>query len=116
MDFRDCDSSIILILRGGILMSIGNFPESLSQAVLVGIMLVGRLGVIARRTFWRGGNPSSEMLREVQTGNLDSRKRCLNRESIICIIIVIMISSSSSSSSSSIVYCCYHVYWYYYHY
>ena len=26
-------------------MSIGNFPESLRQAMLVGIMLVGRLGV-----------------------------------------------------------------------
>ena len=26
-------------------MSIGNFPESLSQAMLVGVMLVGRLGV-----------------------------------------------------------------------
>ena len=27
-------------------MSIGDFPETLSQAILVGIMLVGRLGVI----------------------------------------------------------------------
>ena len=27
-------------------MSIGDFPEKLSQAVLVGIMLVGRLGVL----------------------------------------------------------------------
>ena len=45
MDFRGFDSSIILILRGGILMSIGDFPESLSQAILVGVMLVGRLGV-----------------------------------------------------------------------
>ena len=27
-------------------MSIGNFPESLSQATLVGIKLVGRLGVL----------------------------------------------------------------------
>ena len=33
LDFRGFDSSIILILRGGILMSIGNFPESLSQAI-----------------------------------------------------------------------------------
>ena len=45
MDVRGLDSSIILILRGGILMSIGDFPESLSQSILVGIMLVGRLGV-----------------------------------------------------------------------
>ena len=29
-------------------MSIGDFPECLSQAMLVGIMLVGRLGVHAR--------------------------------------------------------------------
>ena len=28
-------------------MSIGNFPEDLSQAILVGIILVGRLGVSA---------------------------------------------------------------------
>ena len=26
-------------------MSIGNFPDNLSQAILVGIILVGRLGV-----------------------------------------------------------------------
>ena len=45
MDFREFDSSRILILRGGTLMSIGNSLESLSQAILVGIMLVGRLGV-----------------------------------------------------------------------
>ena len=32
--------------RGGIPRPIGYFPESLSQAILVGIMLVGRLGVV----------------------------------------------------------------------
>ena len=31
LDFRGFDSSRILILRGGILISIGNFPESLSR-------------------------------------------------------------------------------------
>ena len=46
MEFRGFDSSIILIIRGGILMSIGDFLESLSHAILVGIMLVGRLGVV----------------------------------------------------------------------
>ena len=46
VDFRGFDSNVILMSRGGILMSIGNLPESLSQAMLVGIMLVGRLGVI----------------------------------------------------------------------
>ena len=40
--FRGFDSSVILILRGGIIRYIGNFPESLSQAMLVGVMLVGR--------------------------------------------------------------------------
>ena len=45
MDFGGFDSSMILILRGGILMSIGDFLEDLSQAILVGITLVGRLGV-----------------------------------------------------------------------
>ena len=35
-DFRGFDSSRILIVRGGILMSMGNFPESLSQGILVG--------------------------------------------------------------------------------
>ena len=48
VDFGGFDSSIMLFLRGGILMSIGDFPESLSQAMLVGTMLVGRLGVPRR--------------------------------------------------------------------
>ena len=43
--FRGFYSSIILILRGRILRYKGNFPESSSQAMLVDIMLVGRLGV-----------------------------------------------------------------------
>ena len=44
MDFRGFDSSGILILRSGILMSIRIFPETLSPQILVGIILVGRLG------------------------------------------------------------------------
>ena len=48
VDFRGFDSSIILILRGGILMSMEDFPESSSQAIVVGIMLVGRSGVHRR--------------------------------------------------------------------
>ena len=39
--FRGLDSSRILILKGGILMSIGNFPASLSQAIVAGRCLVG---------------------------------------------------------------------------
>ena len=38
LDFGGFDSSGILILRGGIPRPIGNFPKSLSQAILVGIM------------------------------------------------------------------------------
>ena len=45
MDFRGFDSIIIFILRGGIPRPIVNFPESLTQAMLVGVMLVGGLGV-----------------------------------------------------------------------
>ena len=51
LDFRGLDSSRILSLRGGILISIGDFPGSLSQRILAGIILVGRLGVIAWSEF-----------------------------------------------------------------
>ena len=44
LDFRGFDSSRILIVRVGILMPIGRLPESLSQGILVWIILVGRLG------------------------------------------------------------------------
>ena len=50
LDFRGSDSSIVLIVRGGILRSTGNSSESLSQAILVGIILVGRLGIPACAT------------------------------------------------------------------
>ena len=46
VDLRGFYSSTILILRGGIPRPIGDFTESLSQAMLVGIMLVGKLGVV----------------------------------------------------------------------
>ena len=42
MDFRGFNSNIILILRGGIPVPVENFSESLSQAILVGIILVSR--------------------------------------------------------------------------
>ena len=38
LDFRGFDSSIIISLRGGIFMSIGSFPESLSQQTSAGIL------------------------------------------------------------------------------
>ena len=46
VDFSGFDSSIILIVRGGIPRTIGDLLESLSQAMLVGTILVGRLGVM----------------------------------------------------------------------
>ena len=46
MDFRGLDSSIILILRGGILMSIGNIPESLSHAILILILILIHIQIL----------------------------------------------------------------------
>ena len=48
LDFREFDSSRVLNLRGGILMPIGNSPDILSQAILVGMILAERLGVSKR--------------------------------------------------------------------
>ena len=45
LDFRGFDSSIVLSSTDGILMSIRNSPEMLSQGILVGRFLVGKLGV-----------------------------------------------------------------------
>ena len=47
LDFRGFDSSRILILKRGILMSKGISPENLSQAILLGLLgrVLGRLGV-----------------------------------------------------------------------
>ena len=53
MDLGGFDSSMILILRVGILMSIGDFPESLRQAILVGIMLLGKLGVYYTMVYYK---------------------------------------------------------------
>ena len=46
VDFGGFDSSTILIWRGGIPRHVGDSPEMLTQAILVGTMLVGRLGVL----------------------------------------------------------------------
>ena len=46
VDFRGFDSSIILIYRGGILMSMGDFPDDLSQAMLVGCNVSREIGRI----------------------------------------------------------------------
>ena len=44
VDFRGFDSSIILISRDGILRPMGDFPESLSQAMLVGCNVSREIG------------------------------------------------------------------------
>ena len=44
LDFRGLDSGRALILWGGIPRPIGDYPESLRLAILVEIILVGRLG------------------------------------------------------------------------
>ena len=46
LDFGGFDSRRILILRGVILRPIENFLEIMNQRILVGIILVGRLGVL----------------------------------------------------------------------
>ena len=56
MDFRGFDSSVILLVKGGIPRRIGDFREVLSQVVLVGIMSVGRLGVHRVSLCLRGAN------------------------------------------------------------
>ena len=48
LDFGGFDSSAILILRSEIPRPVGDFPESLSQAILAGVILVGRLGVLGK--------------------------------------------------------------------
>ena len=77
MDFRGFESSINLILRVGILMSIGDFPESLSQAILVGTMLVGGLGVPDRT---RRPRPRMELvLHGMQEGAGEARRAAPQR-------------------------------------
>ena len=44
VDFRGFDSNIILTSRGGILRPIGDFTESLSQAMLVGCNVSREVG------------------------------------------------------------------------
>ena len=48
LDFWGFDSSRILISRDGIPRPIVDFQEHLSQAILVGMILVGELGVVSR--------------------------------------------------------------------
>ena len=68
---RGFDFGIILILRGGIPGPTGNSPESLSQAILAGIISVGRLGVIWLRT--NGVNTNGAAAKEMNSGRLGKR-------------------------------------------
>ena len=54
---KDRPPSIILTLREEHLMSIGNFHEGLSQAILVGIILVGSSGTMSKDRPPRQGIP-----------------------------------------------------------
>ena len=69
-DFRGFDSSRILSARGGILVSMGNFLEILSQQILVGIILVWRLGVHARRNPGKAGTSTGASHTPLQTRSL----------------------------------------------
>ena len=49
LDFRGFDSSIILIVSGGILAPMGDFPEISNQGILAEIILVGRFDVSSQQ-------------------------------------------------------------------
>ena len=85
--FRGFDSSIILNLMGGIPMSIGDFPESLSQAMLVGMMLVGRLGVLAAS----GVAPACANARSNMSHNNDDNNDNSDDNSNTCLLLIIYI-------------------------
>ena len=76
LDFRGFDSSIILMLRGGIPRPIGNFPEVLSQRILAGRFFVGRFGVHERQTVCAGGLYLSPTMTGLPHG---MRLACLTR-------------------------------------
>jgi len=51
-DFRKFDLNMLLMLTGGIVLSIGTFLETWCQRILVWMILVGRLGVVSK-SHWR---------------------------------------------------------------
>ena len=99
LDVRGLDSSIILMLRVGILMSIGNFMEILSQRILAGIILVGRLGAahLVRRAqaIQSAGQWAAELRGQAKAAKA--------RTSVVVTICIIIIISSSSSSSTTLL-------------
>ena len=49
VEFKGFDPNIILIIRGGILRPIGDLPESLSEAMLVGCNISREIGRSMKR-------------------------------------------------------------------
>ena len=70
LDSRGFDSSTILKLWGGILRSTGDFPESLSQRIIVGIILVGRLGLHTTRGVTRLSSIRTELSPRQSTASI----------------------------------------------
>ena len=92
MDFRRFDSSIILILRGGIPKPIGDFPENLSPAILAGIMLVGRSGLSYSGTLGMWATPlDGEAGRGDAVSTWQAIARLITIITSIIMIIIIMI-------------------------
>ena len=99
VDFGRFDSTAILNLRGEIPRPIGDFPETLCQAMLVGIMLVGRLGVRGSQGI---GGCKQQLVRSCFTPNPLHGPSCgpICKITITIIIITIYV---------------YYVYYYYYY-
>ena len=55
-------------------MSIGDFPQSLSRAMLVGTMLLGRLGVMRSNSHARNATPSQSFSFKVAKGRTSSSR------------------------------------------
>ena len=79
LDFRGFDSSIISSLRGGILMSVGDFLEVLSQGILAGVILVGRLGAVGT------GAPPPPASEQLLRGRRSAGKSALILFIVVCV-------------------------------
>ena len=67
------------------MMSIGDIPESLTQAMLVGMMLVGRLGVLAASSL----APASATARSNINNNNNNNNSNNNKNSNTCLLIIV---------------------------
>ena len=105
--FRGFDSSIILIKRSKIPRSMGKFRKSLSQAMLVGIMLVGRLGVTASVLTASATATVHASLRASRRKQQNKKTscgvslRCLRPLQKALLIIIIMIITSSNTNRNN---------------